>query len=192
MQLARLGHTTNALSELRSLLRRQHARISDSHILWNDIAVIEMMEGRFGDKQRGLLERSRLTGALSFDQIVTVTNLAIWHAYKGRMDEAQRLFQSIESLVASETDAHLRCAVFFNRSAALSRSGHIAEAAMWRDKLRAELKVHDAGYRRYWEARAGIGICEERQFQFLLTLPFHYVFLVHWSFPLRVHFEWKQ
>jgi tetratricopeptide (TPR) repeat protein len=191
MQLARLGQTKEALSELRSLLKRQEVRISDSHILWNDIAVVEMMEGRFKEKQRNLLERSRLTGALDFDRIVTVTNLALWHANDGQIDEALRLFSSIESLVESETDAHLRCAVFFNRGAVLSRSGHSAEAAMWKNRLRAELKDHDAGYQAYWQTRAGAGTCEEKQFKFLLTLPFHYLFLVHWSFPLRVHFEWK-
>ncbi|HZQ20431.1 MAG TPA: hypothetical protein VFA90_17185 [Terriglobales bacterium] len=192
MQLARLGHTKEALAELRALTKRQEIRISDGHILWNDIAVVEMMEGRMGEKQRHLLERSRLTGALDFDRIVTNTNLALWHAHHGDIVEATRLFASIEPLVEAETDSHLRSAVFFNRSAILARAGRAAESITWREKLCAEANLHDAGYKSYWLVRAGSLMCAEEQFAFLLKLPFHYLFLTHWSVPLRLHFEWQQ
>jgi hypothetical protein len=103
------------------------AEISDSHILWNNVAASEMMAERFKERQKSLLEHAKLTSALAFDHIVTNNNLALWHANVGNLSEALRLLSAIDGLVEAETDHHLRCAVFFNRSAVLLRSGHKAE-----------------------------------------------------------------
>jgi len=189
MQFARTGHTDEALAELRTVEQRDRLPITDRHMVWNNRCATEMMRGNWQPEQGFLLRRATLTCAIDFDRIVVGNNLALWHAHRGELAAAQRQFVEIAPMVQAENDARILCSVFFNQAQVAQLAGDEASEAEWRGKLRREARKVDGGYRGYWLARCEGGTSENEEFAFLLSRPFHYLFLAHWSFPLRSDIE---
>ncbi len=189
MQMARLGQTDAALSELSAVEEHDGLPISDRHMIWNNRCAVEMMRRNWGAKQGFILERARLVCALDFDRIVIGNNLALWHAHNRRFADALRCFAEICPLLQVEDDARVRCALLFNQAEVAKLGGDDQTASAWISKLRSETRRVDGSYRGYWEARLQRGFEAQPEFSFLLSLPFHYTFLAHWSFPLREDIE---
>jgi hypothetical protein len=189
MQLARTGRTTEALAELRLIEEVEGLPITDRHMIWNNRCATEMLRGAWGNEQGFLLKRAQLTCALDFDRIVIGNNLALWHAHRGEIDAAYRQFAEIAPLVDAENDSRIRCALFFNQVQLARWASDKSGEVEWLSNLRAEAHKVDDAYRDYWRTRStGIGAVPE-QFDFLLSRPFHYLFLAHWSFPIRSDIE---
>jgi hypothetical protein len=116
-------------------------------------------------------------------------NLALWHAHRGDLKAAWRQFAEIGPLVQAENDVRIRCAVYFNQAQVSGLAGDKINEGEWRRKLRAEAPKMDGGYKDYWRIRSEGSKEKPAEFRFLLRRPFHYLFLAHWSFPLRSDLE---
>jgi hypothetical protein len=189
MQLARMGHMAEALAELRIIENVEGLPITDRHMIWNNRCATEMLQGKWEKEQGFLLKRAQLTCALDFDRIVVGNNLAVWYAHREDFSAAQQQFAEISPFVDAENDSRLRCAVFFNQARLAQLTSDASAESEWRHILRMEIQRVDDGYRNYWLARETDTNPVPQHFRFMLSRPFHYLFLAHWSFPIRSDIE---
>jgi hypothetical protein len=189
MQLARTGRTDQALAELRIVEKTEGLPITDRHMIWNNICATEMLRGNWETEQGFLLRRAHLICAANFDRMVVGNNIAVWYAHRGDFNNAQRQFAELATLVDAERDPRLRCALFFNQAQLARLVSDAGGEFEWRSHLRREAQRVDGSYRAYWRARSSANNAVEECFRFMLSRPFHYVFLAHWSFPIRSDIE---
>ncbi len=183
----RSGRLTEAKNLLESAKIYLSSRITEKHVINNNLAVINLYNNDINEETEQLLLDALITGIGSFNRIVILNNLLIYYCKINNQNQATICVEKISNLIKKEADKALHRTCYYNIAYFYKSFENEQLATSFLNKAILEHQAIVNETTLFWNDKLGISNTYNGFFNFLIKNNYYLPTISNWGIPVNFY-----